>query len=99
MSEPLVVTIPHKLGREEALRRVKPALSKASESFPAGDGAGGGRQDSGGRKRYETGSDAAVAAAQIRSGRSENYRWQRPDPFGKEMTLEMTVRERASIDG
>ena len=34
MSEPLVVTIPHKLGREEALRRVKPALSKASESFP-----------------------------------------------------------------
>ena len=34
MSEPLVVTIPHKLGREEALRRVKPALSKASESLP-----------------------------------------------------------------
>ena len=34
MSEPLVVTIPHKLGREKALRRVKPALSKASESFP-----------------------------------------------------------------
>ena len=34
MSEPLVVTIPHKLGKEEALRRVKPALSKASESFP-----------------------------------------------------------------
>lgn len=34
MSEPLVVTIPHKLGREEALRRVKPALSKASSSFP-----------------------------------------------------------------
>jgi hypothetical protein len=34
MSEPLVVTISHKLGREEALRRVKPALSKASESFP-----------------------------------------------------------------
>lgn len=34
MSEPLVVTIPHKLGKEEALRRVKPALAKASESFP-----------------------------------------------------------------
>ena len=34
MSEPLVVTISHKLGKEEALRRVKPALSKASENFP-----------------------------------------------------------------
>ena len=34
MLEPLVVTIPHKLGKEEALRRVKPALSKASSSFP-----------------------------------------------------------------
>ena len=34
MSEPLVVTIPHKLGKEEALRRVKPALAKASSSFP-----------------------------------------------------------------
>jgi hypothetical protein len=34
MSEPLVITIPHKLGKEEALRRVKPALGKASESFP-----------------------------------------------------------------
>jgi hypothetical protein len=34
MSEPLVITIPHKLGKEEALRRVKPALAKASESFP-----------------------------------------------------------------
>ena len=34
MTEPLVVTIPHKLGKEEALRRVKPALGKASESFP-----------------------------------------------------------------
>ena len=34
MSEPLIVTIPHKLGKEEALRRVKPALGKASESFP-----------------------------------------------------------------
>jgi len=34
MLEPLVVTISHKLGKEEALRRVKPALSKASSSFP-----------------------------------------------------------------
>jgi hypothetical protein len=34
MSEPLVVTIPHKLGKDEALRRVKPALAKASSSFP-----------------------------------------------------------------
>ena len=34
MAEPLVVRIPHKLGKEEALRRVKPALDKASSSFP-----------------------------------------------------------------
>ena len=34
VSEPLVITLGHKLGKEEALRRVKPALSKASESFP-----------------------------------------------------------------
>ena len=34
MSEPLVITISHKLGKEEALRRIKPGLSKASESFP-----------------------------------------------------------------
>ena len=34
MAEPLVVTIPHKLGKDEALRRIKPALGKASESFP-----------------------------------------------------------------
>jgi hypothetical protein len=34
MSEPLVITIPHKLGKEEALRRVKPALGKAAASFP-----------------------------------------------------------------
>jgi hypothetical protein len=34
MSRPLVITIAHKLGKEEALRRVKPALAKASESFP-----------------------------------------------------------------
>jgi len=34
VSEPLVVKIPHKLGREEALRRIKPALGKASSGFP-----------------------------------------------------------------
>jgi hypothetical protein len=34
MSEPPVVTIPHKLGKDEALRRVKPALGKASQNFP-----------------------------------------------------------------
>ena len=34
MSEPVVITIPHKLGKEEALRRVRPALGKASETFP-----------------------------------------------------------------
>jgi len=34
MPEPLVITIAHKMGKEEALRRVKPALAKASESFP-----------------------------------------------------------------
>jgi hypothetical protein len=34
MSEPLVITISHKLGREEALRRIKPALSSASKNFP-----------------------------------------------------------------
>jgi hypothetical protein len=34
MSKPLIVSIPHKLGKEEALRRVKPALGKASTSFP-----------------------------------------------------------------
>lgn len=34
MAEPLVVTIPHKLGKEEALRRLHPALSKASSAFP-----------------------------------------------------------------
>jgi hypothetical protein len=33
-SEPLIVTISHKLGKEEALRRLKPALGKASSTFP-----------------------------------------------------------------
>jgi hypothetical protein len=34
MTEPLVVLIPHKLGKEEALRRVRPALGRAASSFP-----------------------------------------------------------------
>ena len=34
MAEPLVITIPHKLGKDEALRRVKPPLGKASLNFP-----------------------------------------------------------------
>jgi hypothetical protein len=34
MSEPLVITISHKLGKEEALRRIKPALGGASKNFP-----------------------------------------------------------------
>ena len=33
-SEPLVVKLPHKLGKEEVLRRIKPALGKAYSSFP-----------------------------------------------------------------
>jgi hypothetical protein len=33
LSEPLVITIGHKLGKDEALRRIKPALGKASDSF------------------------------------------------------------------
>jgi hypothetical protein len=34
LSEALVVKLPHKLGKEEALRRIKPPLGKASSSFP-----------------------------------------------------------------
>ena len=34
MSEPLVVKLPHKLSKEEALRRIKPALRKATSRFP-----------------------------------------------------------------
>ena len=34
MSEPLIVKLPRKLGKVEALRRVKPALGKVSSSFP-----------------------------------------------------------------
>ena len=34
MSAPLVISISHSLGKEEALRRIKPALGKAASSFP-----------------------------------------------------------------
>ncbi len=34
MSKPLVVSIPHSLGKEEALRRLRPGLSRAAASFP-----------------------------------------------------------------
>ena len=34
MSAPLVVSIPHRLGREEALRRLKTSLARAASSLP-----------------------------------------------------------------
>src|SRR5512141_794874 len=34
MSAPLVVSIPHRLGREEATRRLKTGLSRAAASIP-----------------------------------------------------------------
>jgi hypothetical protein len=34
MSAPLVVSIPHQLGREEAARRLKGGLTRAAGSFP-----------------------------------------------------------------
>jgi hypothetical protein len=34
MSAPLVVSIPHSLGREEAIRRLKTGLSRAATSVP-----------------------------------------------------------------
>ena len=34
MSAPLIVSIPHKLGREEAMRRLKAGLSRAASSVP-----------------------------------------------------------------
>ncbi len=33
MSEPLVVTIPHRLGKDEALRRIKDGLGRAHSEF------------------------------------------------------------------
>jgi hypothetical protein len=34
MSAPLVVSIPHRLGREEAVRRLKTGLTRAASSIP-----------------------------------------------------------------
>jgi hypothetical protein len=34
MSAPLVVSIPHRLGREEAMRRLKVGLTRAATSIP-----------------------------------------------------------------
>jgi hypothetical protein len=34
MSQPIVVSIPHKLGKDEALRRLMPGLSGAAKAFP-----------------------------------------------------------------
>ncbi len=34
MSAPLVVSIPHRLGREEAMRRLKTGLTRAASSMP-----------------------------------------------------------------
>jgi len=34
MSAPLVITIPHRLGKDEALKRVQPALGTVSRTFP-----------------------------------------------------------------
>ena len=34
MSAPLIVSIPHKLGREEAIRRLKTGLARAASSVP-----------------------------------------------------------------
>jgi hypothetical protein len=34
MAAPLVVSIPHQLGREEAVRRLKTGLTRAATSFP-----------------------------------------------------------------
>src|ERR1700680_45129 len=34
MSKPLVVSIPHRLGREEAARRLKTGLTRAAQSVP-----------------------------------------------------------------
>ena len=34
MSAPLIVSIPHRLGREEAIRRLKTGLTRATSSIP-----------------------------------------------------------------
>jgi Putative polyhydroxyalkanoic acid system protein (PHA_gran_rgn) len=34
MSAPLIVSIPHRLGRDEAMRRLRPGLTRAAASIP-----------------------------------------------------------------
>ena len=34
MSKPITVSIPHSLGKEEALRRLRPGLTGAAKAFP-----------------------------------------------------------------
>lgn len=34
MTKPLIVTLPHKLGRDEAVRRLRSGLARASSSMP-----------------------------------------------------------------
>jgi hypothetical protein len=42
--EPIVITITHSLGKDEVVRRLKPALAKAEQTFPSAQG-GKGRMD------------------------------------------------------
>ena len=32
--EPVVITVSHKLGRDEVIKRLKPALGQAAQQFP-----------------------------------------------------------------
>lgn len=34
MTTPISITIPHRLGKDEAIRKVKPALGMAQQTFP-----------------------------------------------------------------
>jgi len=34
MTTPLIISLPHALGKEEAMRRIKPALTTAAQRFP-----------------------------------------------------------------
>jgi hypothetical protein len=96
VSEPLVITIGHRLGKEEALRRVKPALSKASESFPVlkvdEELLSGDRMDFRVRALGQVAAgnvqvtedhvrlEVTMAAAEIRRRGGEDHQRARPDP-------------------
>jgi Putative polyhydroxyalkanoic acid system protein (PHA_gran_rgn) len=96
VSEPLVITIGHRLGREEALRRVKPALSKASEAFPVlkveEEVWSGDRMDFRVRALGQVAAgnvqvtedhvrlEVTMAAAEIRRRGGEDHQRTRPDP-------------------